>query len=290
VAYVIHPDDPEEHLAVATDSFQFSNQKLHVDLPDMKFWDIPEQGVVVDEKSVTFTFEESEVKPEEGKYLVHVDETDWVAEVTGTTYSLPLTALEPCVGPVKDSVEECEPKNEHRVQLISLADGVRYRTSWHTFTAANPRGMGIWFRNPDDNTSGNTCSGKVLFDLNDGKFSGDNAVQQLDAGLTKEDFRCLLINLRGEVVLDEVFIQNAAVWFHEDARIRFSTASAEAPEDSDWAELTLWEGAANRYAHLSLRLDGKQTPARWLKIEYIDVGDKAFWQRIGEVSVYTSDQ
>jgi len=290
VAYVIHPDDEGEHMAVATDSFQFSNQRLHQELLDMHFWDIPDGGIAVEADKVTFSFDATEVPPAEGKYLVHVDETEWVAEVEGTSYSIPLAALEPCIGPVKNSAEECEAKAEHRVQIISLADGVRYRTAWHTFTATNPRGMGLWYRNPDDNTSGNTCSGKLLFDLNDGKFSGDNAVQQLDAGLTKEDFRCLMLDLRGEVVLDEVFIHNAAIWFHDEARISISTAVAEAPGDEDFEELTLWEGAANRYAHLSLGVDGQQRPARWLKIEFIDVGGKAFWQRIGEVAIHTIEQ
>jgi hypothetical protein len=283
--YVLHPDDPVEHLGVASDSFQFSNQKLTRTVADLHFWDIPENGISVGDDSVTFTWEPTQQEPEGGIYLVHVEGTDWTEEVKGTTFSLPLSALEPCTGPVKDDPSECTAKTEHKVQLVSLADGVRYRTAWHTFTATNPKGMGLWFRN-SDNTSGKTCSGKNLFDLNDGKFSGTNSVQYLDSGMSAADFRCLLIDLQQEIMLDEIFIHNGAVWFHKDARIKVLIASPDEPADSDWVELTEWDGAGFKYPNFNLHLPEVGQSARWLKIEYADVADKAFWQRIGEISVY----
>lgn len=287
VAYVLHPDDPDSHLGVASDSFQFSNQNLEKSVPDLHFWDIPEGGVVVDEEFVTITFDESPAAPENGRYIVHVDGTEWTAEVAGTSYQLPLSALEPCLSPVVDDPADCEPRTDHRVQVISLANGVRFRTAWHSFSAENPEGIGLWYRNTD-NTSGRTCSGKVLFDLNDGKFSGANSVQVLDNGMTAEDFRCIVIDLQQEVQLDEVFLHNAAIWFHKDARIKFLIAATEEPGDADWTELRQVDGADNVYPMLNVHIEAIGAPARHLRIEFVDVGDKPFWQRIGEISIHGS--
>ncbi len=286
VAYVLHPDDPDSHMGVASDSFQFSNQNLAKSVPDLQLWNVPEGGVVVDDEFVTITFDESPVAPENGRYIIHVDGTEWTAEVDGTTYQLPLTALEPCLSPVLDDPTTCEPKSDHRFQIIALADGLRFRTAWHSFTAENPRGLGLWYRNPDDSTSGYTCSGKVLFDLNDGKFSGANSVQVLDQGMTAEEFRCITIDLQEEVQLDEVFLHNAAVWFHKDARIKFLISASEEPTDADWTELRQVDGADNVYPMLNVHLETIDAPARHLRIEFVDVGDKPFWQRIGEISIY----
>lgn len=288
VAYVLHPDDPDSHLGVASDSFQFSNQSLAKTVPDLHFWDIPEGGVVVDDQTATITFEESSMAPKDGRYIVHVEGTEWTAEVTGTSYQLPLTALEPCVFPVASDPATCEAKTEHRLQIISLADGLRYRTAWHSFTAENPKGLGLWYRNPTDNTSGRTCSGKVLFDLNDGKFSGTNSVQLLDQGMTAEEFRCIIIDLQQDVQLEEVFLHNAAVWFHKDARIKFLISAIAEPTDGDWTEVLHVDGANNTYPMLNVHLDAIDAPARHLRIEFVDVGDKPFWQRIGEISVYAT--
>ncbi len=288
VAYVLHPDDPDSHLAVASDSFQFSNQSLARTIPDLQFWDIPLGGVVVDDAFVTVSFDASPEAPANGRYILHVEGTEWTAEVAGTSYQLPLTALEPCINPVADDQAVCEPKTEHRLQIISLAEGIRYRSAWHSFTGENPRGLGLWYRNPEDNTSGRTCSGKVLFDLNDGKFSGTNSVQVLDQGMTAEEFRCIIIDLQQDVQLEEVFLHNAAVWFHKDARIKFLISAAAEPTEADWTEVSQVNGADNVYPMFNVHLDAIDTPARHIRIEFVDIGDKPFWQRIGEISVYAT--
>ncbi len=287
VAYVLHPDDPDNHMGVASDSFQFSNQALAKTVPDLHFWDLADDAIQVGADSVTITFDDSPVAPEGGRYIVHVEGTEWTAEVEGNSYELPLSALEPCTAPVKDGPEECQARVEHRVQVISLAKGIRFRTAWHTIDAQNPKGIGLWYRG-DDNTSGHTCSGKVLFDLNDGKFSGTNAVQYLDEGMTHDEFRCIVIDLRQHINVEEIFVHNAAIWFHKKARIKFFLSDADEPTDADWVELDEFEGAGNTYPMLNHHLPAINQVARHFKVEFVDVDGSPFWQRIGEISVYGS--
>ncbi len=285
VAYVISPDDPDRHMAVASDSFQFSNQMLDKEVPDLQLWDIPAQGISVGQEFVSVEFNASRIAPEGGRYILHVEGTEWTAEVTGTSYQLPLTVLEPCLEPVIDDPAQCTPKTEHRLQIISLAPGVRSRTAWHSFTAQNPRGLGVWYRG-EDNTSGHTCSGLNLYDLHDGKFSGKNAVQVLDQGMTAQDFRCLQIDLLQEFIVDEVILHNAAIWFHKQARIKFLATAVAQPTDADWVELLAVDGAENFNPMLNVQLRDIDMPMRHLRIEFVDVGATPFWQRVGEVTVY----
>ncbi|MBM4352583.1 MAG: hypothetical protein FJ109_02125 [Deltaproteobacteria bacterium] len=288
VAYAVHPEHDAENdkrLAVATDSFSFSNQNLNKVIPDMRFWDLAPDAVTVDADKVTVTWENTDLEPEDGRYLVHFEGTQWLEEVKGNTFSLPLIALEPCEAPVVDSPETCTVKTKHMVEVVSLADGLRYRTAWHTFDATNPKGMGIWYR-ADDNTSGRTCSGKVVFDLNDGKFSGANAVYQKDAPTTAEEMRCFQFDLGKPYVLDDIFLQNGSLWFHKDARIEFFVSDKDAPQDADWAQIDQWEGKDNRFAHFNLRIPGNGETARWLKVELTDIGAKASLACLGELVVY----
>lgn len=286
VAWAAIGDGTDKPMAIATDSFQFSNNNLDVDLGEIAFWDMGDVPVTVSANEVTFDWPESERAPEQGKYVLYVDGTAWTEEVEGTTFSLPLTALEPCEGPVSDDAEECVTKTEHKVHLVSLTDGMRYRTAWHSFSVANPRGVGVWYRDPDDNTSGRTCSDKNLFDLVDGKFSGESAVQVMGGGVDAEDFRCLVLNLRGEVTLDELFIHNATVFDHKNAVIELLTASAEEPAEGDWEVLSTWEGGENRFWNLNLQIPGEQRAARWLKIQFTDEKGTPTFARIGEISIY----
>lgn len=287
VAYVLYPADPDDHMGVATDTFQFSNQKLDIVLDDLAFWDIPAGGVTVDDNFVTIDFAPSDVEPEHGKYLLHVDGTDWTAEVEGHTYSLPLTALEPCQNPVKNGPEECVPKKEHRLQIISLGDGMRYRTAWYTFEAQNPRGVGLWYRDPDANTSGSTCSDKVLFDLNDGKHSGAGAVQYLGNGLLTDDLRCFTIDLQQPYYLEEVYIHAASVWFHKNAFIVVEVTTSDAPVESDWLEIAEYDGSQFVWPMVSWRIGEIYEDARMLRVRFLDAGGAdAVWEHIGEITVY----
>ncbi len=288
VAYAVHPDHDaqnDKRLAVATDSFSFSNQNLNKVIPDMRFWDLAGDAVKVEADKVTVSWENTDLAPEDGKYLVHFEGTEWLAEVQGNSYSLPLSALEACESPVKDAPEECTAKTKHMVEVISLADGLRYRTAWHPFDATNPKGIGIWYR-AEDNTSGRTCSGKVVFDLNDGKYSGANAVFQKDADTTVDEMRCFLFDLGKVYELEDIFLQNGSLWFHKDARVEFFLSDKEAPEDADWAQLDLWEGKDNRFAHFNLQIPGNGESARWIKIEFTDIAAKSSLAWLGELVVY----
>jgi len=292
VAYAVHPDHDaqnDKRLAVATDSFSFSNQNLNKVIPDMRFWDLAPDAITVDADKVTVAWESTDLAPEDGKYLVHFEGTQWLGEVKGNTYSLPLAALEPCESPVKDGPEECKVKTKHMVEVVSLADGLRYRTAWHMFDATNPKGMGLWYR-ADDNTSGRTCSGKVIFDLNDGKFSGANAVFQKDAGIKVEEMRCFLFDLGKTYVLDDIFLQNGSIWMHEDARIEFFVSDKEVPQDADWAQIDQWEGKDNRFAHFNLQIPGGGETARWLKFEFTDIAAESYLAWLGELVVYGTAQ
>lgn len=286
VVYVIHPDDDSEQLAVASDSFSFSNQETHFEVPDMRFWDLSDTAVSVTDDAVTVTLEPSQLPPEGGTYIVYFPGTEWTAEVQGTTFSLPLTALEPCTASVANDVSECSTRTQHSVQVVSLADGLRYRSRRLVFAATNPKGMGLWYRQEGDNSSGQTCSGMSLFDINDGKFSGENAVQVQDNGMKKEDFRCLVLDLGSQVKLGTAYVHNAAVWFHKDARIEFSTSTDEDSETASWTSWNVWEGKSQRFWNVNLELDGAGREARLIRIEFTDIAEKAFWQRIGEFVVY----
>lgn len=288
VAYVLYPADPDDHMGVATDTFQFSNQNLDVVLDDLAFWDIPAGGVTVDETYVHINFDPSEVEPEQGKYLLHVHGTNWTAEVEDTSYSLPLSALEPCQNPVKSDEGECVPKTEHKVQIISLGDGMRYRTAWHTFEAQNPQGMGIWYRDPDNNNaSATTCSGKVLFDLNDGKHSGTGAIAQLGNDLLTEDFNCFVIDLQAPHYLEEMYIHGASVWFHKNAFVVIEITMAETPQEEDWTEISQYDGAEHVWPMLSWHVPDIFENARQVRIRFLDAGGAdPVWDHIGEITVY----
>jgi len=289
VVYVIAPADTENHLAMATDSFQFSNQNLQRALPDMRFWDLDDKSISVTEDSVTFAWDDSDQLPEGGKYILEVEGTAWAAEVEGTAYTLPLSALEPCQTAVKDAASECQTRKEHRVHLISLADGIRYRTGWHKFTASNPVGMGLWYRGVG-NISGKTCSDKVLYDLNDGKYSGDNAIQVLGGdnadGISADDFKCLVIDLGSEQELNEVYLHNGAIVDHKKAVIGLLGAVAAEPTEADWTKLGEWKGDQNRFWVHNSRFELAGAKARWLKVQFTDQNPNTTWAWLGEIAVY----
>ena len=286
VSYVVHPDDPDNQLAVATDSFQFSNNSLNKNLGDLQFFDIPEGGVTVEGDKVNVWWDPSPLAPIEGKYVVNFEGTRWVEEVDGTSFELPLSALEPCTQSVIDDPSECVARDTHRVQIISLTDGMRYRTAWHTFSATNPKGLGLWFRDESDNTSGHTCSGKVLFDINDGIFSGENGVQFV--GDLGKDFRCVTIDLGAPKVLDEIYLHNGTIWFHKQAQVQILTSDLDEPTDDDFSLLTDWNGQSSRFWYVNLQVPGNDTLVRWIKVNFIDTSE-AVWNQIGEITVYGDD-
>ncbi len=286
VVYAIHPDDPASHLAVASDSFSFNNQSLNKVVPDMRFWDIPTGGLTISDTDVTVSFEATDLAPENGTYLVYFADTAWTAEVKGTSFSLPLYALEPCTESVKDDPSECVPKTTHAVQIISLADGLRYRSAWHTFEATNPEGLGLWFRDPDDNRSASTCSGKVLYDLNDGKFSGENAIAVTGGGVTQQDLQCIIVDLQEPAVLSRLLLHNGTMLNHKDAVLDISTTNDEDPDTATWQLQSTWEGTDQRFWNVNLDVDLKDTPARFVRLQLADKGGEQSWFYLGEISLF----
>jgi hypothetical protein len=289
MVYVIHPDDPGNQLAVASEEFHFTNQHLLETLPEMAFWDLEEDAVVVEEDSFTVTWPDSELAPENGEYRVIVGDGAWVGEVTGNALTLPLTVLEPCASPVTDPAE-CEPRNDHFVQVVSLADELRYRTAALHFTAENPKGLGIWFPRGAENNAATTCSGKNVFDVNDGHFSGENAVAKLvaDEGLTVDDVRCIIVDLGAAHAVDEIWLHNGLIWNAQKAKVEVALGleDPDTAADDAWTPLGTWEGADQlgwqAYLHL---LPGGET-GRYLRIRFVDAEEGTVWHQIGEISVY----
>ena len=289
VVYVVHPDDPDNQLAVASHDFHFSNQHLTETIPDMTFWDLAEDAVIVDADSFTLTWGETELAPEDGEYLVIVGDRAWVQEVKGTSLTLPLTVLEPCASPVQDPAE-CTPRTDHLVQVVSLTDTLRYRTSMVHFTAENPKGLGIWFPRGENNQAATTCSGKNVFDVNDGNFSGAGAVAKLvaDEGLSVDDVRCLLVDL-GEIhAVDEIWIHNGLVWSAPKARIEVGITSEDPATAADdaWTPLGIWEGAGQTGWQTYIHLLPAGEMGRYLRIRFVDAEEGTVWHQIGEISVY----
>ena len=289
IVYAIHPDDPDNQLAVASQEFHFSNQHLTETIPDMAFWNLEEDAVSVDGDDLTITWPESERAPEGGKYLVIVGNGAWVEEVEGAALTLPLTVLEPCATPVSDPAD-CETRMDHWVQVVSLSKEVRYRTSAFHFTAENPKGLGVWFPRGANNRAAATCSGKNVFDVNDGKFIGENAVAKLaaDEGLTVEDVRCLIVDLGTEHAVDEIWVHNGLVWNAPKAKVEVALG-LEAPDiatDDSWTSLGTWEGAGQwgYQAYLHLLTGGHL--GRYLRIRFVDAEAGTVWHQIGEISVY----
>jgi len=289
MVYVIHPDDLDNQQAVASREFHFSNQHLTETIPDMTFWDLPEGAVTIDEDNLTITWDETEQAPEDGEYLVIVGDGTWVEEVAGTGLTLPLTVLEPCADPVSDPAD-CVARTDHRVQLVSLSDDLRYRTSEVHFTAENPEGLGVWFPRGENNRAAATCSGKNVFDVNDGKFSGANAVARLvaDEGLTVDDVRCIVVDLGAEHAVDEIWVHNGLVWNAPKAKIEIALGleDPDTAADDAWTPLGTWEGAGRTgwQAYVHLLPDGES--GRYLRIRFVDAEETTVWHQIGEISVY----
>ncbi len=289
MVYVIHPDDLGNQLAVASEEFHFNNQDLTKTLPEMAFWDLEEGAVVVEADSFTLTWPDSELAPEDDEYLVIVGDGAWVGEVAGNTLTLPLTALEPCAAPVTDPAD-CEPRSDHFVQVVSLAGDLRYRTSALHFTAENPKGLGVWFPRGAENNAATTCSGKNVFDVNDGNFSGEGAVAKLvaDEGLSVDDVRCIVVDLGSEHAVDEIWVHNGLIWNAQKAKVEVALGSddpATAADDA-WTPLGTWEGADQLGWQAYLHLLPGGAPGRYLRIRFVDAQEGTVWHQIGEISVY----
>jgi hypothetical protein len=152
----------DRQLAVASYSFQFSNQDLSEALPEMRFWD--SGAVAVEGEELTFTWDAPPTPTRSGEVHVALPGV-WLDAVEGGRYSLSTLAL-----PFEGEAQGFE--------LIAVSDQLRYRTSLKPFTASNPRGAGLDYSQPlNNNISGTDCEGKNLFDLNDGIFAGDSGVE-----------------------------------------------------------------------------------------------------------------
>lgn len=289
MVYVIHPDDPDNQLAVASDAFHFTNQRLTETVPDMAFWDLDEGAVAVEADSFTITWPDSDLAPAGGEYLVIVGDGAWVEEVAGNALTLPLTVLEPCATPVTDPAD-CEARTDHWVQVVSLSDELRYRTAALHFTAENPRGLGLWYPRGAENNAATTCSGKNIFDVNDGKFMGEGAVAKLvaDEGLSVADVRCIVVDLGSPHAVDELFVHNGLVWSAPEAKIEVALGLEDpaVAADDAWVPLGTWQGADQAGWQAYLHLVPAGEVGRYLRIRFVDAQEGTVWHQIGEISVY----
>ncbi len=289
VLWASDPDDPSDRRAFATDSFQFSNQQPEIHYPSLRFWELEEEAIVLDGESVTVSWPDSPLLPEDNRYLLRIEGTEWVAEVDGNSYSIPYTAFEPCSNSLVDADSVCEKLIERKVMLVALAKGIKYRTSWNLFDVDNIDGVGHWYRDPDNNSSGKTCSSKLLYDLNDGKFSGENAAALFYTDeISEEESNCIVIDLQETVSLWELYLHNGLVWFHDESFVEFQYTTAEEPLAADWETLHLEDLSENRFWNTNIHVPCAGEEARYLKILlYGSDSVQPSWFQIGELSVFT---
>ncbi|GEM_PF-4190166 len=289
--YAVSPTDLYNQLAVATEAFHFSNQNLDKEMPELRFWDLEPAAVTTNDQTVKVTWADTPVAPKNGRYLVIFGNGSWAQEVDGNSLEIPLTALQPCINPVVDSPDKCQPLKTHAVQVISLAEGIRYRTAAHLFDAENPKGIGVWYRmdQAGDARSAETCSGKAIFDVNDGVFWGPEGTAKLvgQEGLSAADLRCLRVDLGNLHQLSEIWMHNATVLAAEKAIVEVSvTPDDPADPAAVWTVAGQWTGAEQSmwYSYIHVETDAT---ARGIRFQFTDTEQsEPFWIEIGEISIY----
>ena len=192
--------------AVASNEFQFSNQDLTENLPDLQYWGAGEAAVGAD--GVDFTWGASPTAPESGIYNVVVHDT-WLDGTSETSYSLSNLALNPA-------------DNEHYFHVISLGEDVRYRTSFTAFSATNEAGGGIDYRQVDNNNiSAVDCLGNNLFDLVDGDYMSQDGRE--DFGTSDvEGAQCLTITLPEATTVSDIVVHNGTIFFAAEASVEIA--------------------------------------------------------------------
>ncbi len=257
----------DKMLGVASDEFQFSNQRLSQTIPEMQLWDAG--SVTVTDESLSFEWDPTATPEDLDAYLLHVDGGTWAEFTSGNTLSLSTMIL-----PADATT--------HRFQVVALGKNLRYRTSFKTFEAQNPKGAGIDYQQPDhNNRSASDCVDGNLFDLNDGGFAGAGNVEHFNTS-AGEAARCINIDLGGEYQLSDLLVHNGWVDGLDKAQVTISARSG----DGDWELLDTQEGSSGTLAIYYRHLTGLDMAADQLRLEVI--GGNARFGSIGEIVVHGS--
>lgn len=255
----------DDQLGVASYEFQFSNQDLDETLPDMQLWDAG--NVVVEDETMTFTWDATATPDDLDAYLLHVDGGAWGEFTTAQTVAAPTKVLQ-------------AGKDTQRFQIIAFGDRLRYRTSFKTFQAENPLGAGIDYKQADNNNiSATDCGGGNLFDLNDGVFAGASNVEHFNTS-KGDDARCVNINLGGSHKLDDIVVHNAWVDGLQNAQVTVTARDGE----GEWQILDTQDGAPGRLNIYYRHIADLDLTASELRLEVI--GGNARFGSIGEIVVY----
>ncbi len=274
--WAIDPTDPTGERAFATESLSCTVEEPEIYLTDLMFWELDDDSVQLAEDHVHFSWDDSPRLPgPDHQYMLHVEGTEWIVELNGNDYDLPFTALEPCKAPVVDPEDVCEPASERRVRLVSLTDGMRYRTSWKEFSAVNPKGKGYSFVDPTPWSWGSFP--------HDGVHSDDNSDGWFQRGSGP-----LLLDLGESIVLKEIYIHNGGLWRHEDVLVEISISLNEEPLFSGWELIETVDLRGNDFWNVSIRVPDINTSARWIRFDPDNqtvMG--SHWHKMGEVTIYT---
>ena len=254
-------------LAVATYDFHFSNQKLTEDLPDMQFWDagsVEEQG-----GELQFSWEASPTVPSGSRYHLAVAKGTWFGASSQNSMNLSTLVLEPGA-------------DTHHFQLISLGDQLRYRTSLHAFSAQNPIGEGLDYKQPElNNVSALDCVGNNLFEINDGVFDGQEHIEYFNQS-ANDGAKCLEITLAEATVIGDMLVQNASVYGLDNAQVDIFYRDVI---DGDWVLLDSQSGRQTDFNTYNIHLSGLDINVRQLKLEVVG-GDNDYFDYIGEITLY----
>jgi hypothetical protein len=255
----------DKMLGVASDEFQFSNQNLSKAIPDMQLWDAG--SVTVTDETLTFEWDPTATPEDLDAYILGVDGGSWAEFTTANSLSVSTKVL-PAQG------------TTHRFQVVALGNTLRYRTSFKTFEASNPKGAGIDYKQTDNNNrSATDCVDGNLFDLNDGEFAGAGNVEHFNTS-AGDAARCINIDLGAAYALSDILVLNGWVDGLDKAQVTISAKSGE----GDWELLDTQEGSTGSLAIYYKHLSELDMTADQIRLEVI--GGNARFGSIGEIVVY----
>ncbi|MFT6397753.1 MAG: hypothetical protein ACJAYU_002508 [Bradymonadia bacterium] len=256
----------DRQLSVASQQFQFSNNDLREDVPDLQFWDGVNTAVDADSVDVRWI-----APPVGAEVHVALPTGVWLEATEAGSLDLPLTLLPPG-------------ETSHEVLLFAVSGDLRYRTSVHTFEAINPLGQGIDYRDPDTNASALDCAGGNIFDLKDGVYAD---TQGQGSHLFADDTggeHCVIINLQGNRAVDHVTIHGGNIIGLQDATVEVSVREG----DGEWTVVDILDGRMTAFDSYYRDLPNIGMTADELKIEIVSQTD-AHFLALGEVVIHVTE-
>lgn len=261
---VVRGDDRQ--LSVASQQFQFSNNDLREDLPDLQFWDGVTTAVSSDSVDISWI-----APPVGAEVHVALPGGVWLDATGDGSMDLPLTLLPPT-------------ETSHDVVLFAVSGDLRYRTSVHAFEAANPLGAGIDYRDRETNASALDCAGGNVFDLNDGVYSEiQGQGSHLFADNTDGE-HCIIIDLQGTRTVEHVSIHGGNITGLEDATVEVSVREG----DGEWTLVDSVEGRTTAFDSYYRDLANLGVVANELKLEVVSQTDAQFLA-LGEVVIHATE-